>query len=191
MVAEPAMSRIVDGWLTAAARAPSPNVDDRPAGAAVELVVIHNISLPPGRYGGGYVHALFTNALDPGVHPFFEEIADSRVSAHLLIERDGHLTQFAAFERRAWHAGASAFEGRPRCNDYSVGIELEGSDFEPFTDAQYDALNGALGALCAHYPVRAVVGHSDIAAGRKTDPGPFFDWQRLVVPRHVTRRSAA
>jgi AmpD protein len=185
------MSRIVDGWLGAAARVPSPNVDDRPAGATVELVVIHNISLPPGHYGGGFVHAFFTNALDPAVDPFFEEIAGARVSAHLLIERDGRVTQFASFERRAWHAGASSFEGRPRCNDYSVGIELEGSDFEPYTDAQYDSLNQALDALSSHYPVRAVAGHSDVAGGRKTDPGPFFDWQRVVLPRHVMRRSRA
>lgn len=186
----PAMTAVVDGWLEGINRVPSPNVDDRPAGAAVSLVVLHNISLPPGSYGGGHVRALFTNALDPGGHPFFAVIAAARVSAHLLIERDGAVTQFASFERRAWHAGASEFEGQPRCNDFSVGIELEGSDFEPFTDAQYAALNRALAALCASYPVRAVRGHSDVASGRKTDPGPFFDWDRLIVPAAVSLPTA-
>lgn len=183
------MTVLVDGWLLAAARLPSPNVDERPQGAQVELIVIHNISLPPGSYGGGHVHALFTNRLDPGLHPFFAEIADARVSAHLLIERDGRITQFASFERRAWHAGASEFQGRARCNDFSVGIELEGSDFEAYTDAQYSELNAALAALCASYAVRCVCGHSDIAAERKTDPGPFFEWHRLAVPASVSLRS--
>lgn len=171
-----------DGWLADAVRVASPNVDDRPPGVEVELVVVHNISLPPGSYGGGHVQALFTNRLDPSIDPFFAEIAGARVSSHLLIERDGRVTQFASFERRAWHAGASAFRGRPKCNDFSVGIELEGTDFEPFTDAQYTALNGAIRALRARYPVRAVCGHSDIAPGRKTDPGPFFQWSRLDLP---------
>ena len=180
------MTFLVDGWLPGAVRVPSPNVDDRPADARVELVVIHNISLPPGSYGGGHVRALFTNRLDPGAHPFFAGIAEARVSAHLLIERGGLSTQFASFDRRAWHAGASAFQGRPRCNDYSVGIEMEGTDFEPFTDAQYAALNAALAALCAAYPVRWVCGHSDIATERKTDPGPCFDWNRLAVPAAVS-----
>jgi AmpD protein len=180
------MTLVVDGWLPSAVRVPSPNVDDRPAGARVELIVIHNISLPPGSYGGGHVRALFTNRLDPGAHPFFTKIADARVSAHLLIERDGLTTQFASFDRRAWHAGVSEFQGRPRCNDYSVGIELEGTDFEPFTEAQYAALNAALAVLCASYPVRWVCGHSDIAVERKTDPGPCFDWNRLAVPAAVS-----
>jgi AmpD protein len=184
------MIDLVDGWLREASRVPSPNVDERPQGALVELVVIHNISLPPGRYGGGHVHALFTNRLDRAAHPFFAGIADARVSAHLLIERDGRITQFASFDRRAWHAGASEFLGRPRCNDFSIGIELEGSDFEPFADAQYDALNAALAAVCAAYPVRSVCGHCDIARERKTDPGPFFDWDRLALPAAVSRRPA-
>jgi AmpD protein len=184
------MTDLVDGWLPAALRVPSPNVDERPPGARVELVVIHNISLPPGRYGGGNVHALFTNRLDPHADPFFALVADARVSAHLLIERDGRVTQFASFDRRAWHAGASEFLGRPRCNDFSVGVELEGSDFEPFADAQYDALNAALAAVCAAYPVRSVCAHSDIARGRKTDPGPFFDWDRLELPAAVSLRPA-
>lgn len=180
------MTHLSDGWLREAARVPSPNVDERPAGTRVELIVIHSISLPPGRYGGGHVQALFTNRLDPGGHPFFAEVAEARVSAHLLIERDGRITQFASFDRRAWHAGASEFEGRPRCNDFSVGIELEGSDFDLFTDAQYAALNQALGALAAAYPIRAVRGHCDVAQGRKTDPGPFFCWQRLTLPDSVS-----
>jgi AmpD protein len=184
------MTLLADGWLRDAVRVPSPNIDERPEGASVELIVIHNISLPPGRYGGGHVQALFTNRLDPGEHPFFAGIAGARVSAHLLIERDGRLTQFAPFDRRAWHAGASEFEGRSRCNDFSVGIELEGSDFEPFTDAQYDALNTAIAAVCAAFPVRCVCGHSDIAAERKTDPGPFFDWDRLALPAAVSLRPA-
>jgi N-acetyl-anhydromuramoyl-L-alanine amidase len=180
------MTALVDGWLQGAACVPSPNVDDRPAGSRIELVVIHNISLPPGAYGGGRVRALFTNSLDPHAHPFFAEVAGIRVSAHLLVERDGTVTQFASFERRAWHAGASEFRGRQRCNDFSVGIELEGTDFEPFTDAQYDALNLALQALVSAYPIEAVRGHSDIASGRKTDPGPFFEWRRLLLPASVT-----
>lgn len=184
------MTLIVDGWLQKADRVASPNVDERPEGVCVDLVVIHNISLPPGRYGGGHVQALFTNRLDPGEHPFFAGIADARVSAHLLIERDGRITQFASFDRRAWHAGSSEFQGRSRCNDFSVGIEVEGSDFEPFTDAQYDALNASLDALCAAYPVRFVCGHSDIATDRKTDPGPFFEWRRLVVPASISIRPA-
>ena len=184
------MTRVIDGWLQGVAHLPTPNVDDRPPGERVELVVIHNISLPPGEYGLRNVQALFTNCLDPCAHPFFAEIGGARVSAHLLIERDGAITQFASFDRRAWHAGASAFDGRPRCNDFSVGIELEGSDFEAFTDAQYAALNEALAAVLGSYPVRAVCGHSDIAGGRKTDPGPFFDWARLSLPGSVFRPSA-
>lgn len=177
---------VVEGWLAGVDRIESPNADDRPAGCSVDLVVIHNISLPPGRYGGGFVKALFTNHLDPTADPYFGQIAQVRVSAHVVIERDGRITQFVPFERRAWHAGVSVFEGRPRCNDFSVGIELEGSDFEPFSDPQYLALNGVLAMLCRSYPVRAVRGHSDIAPGRKTDPGPFFDWQRLELPAHVS-----
>ena len=181
---------VVDGWLQGVAHLPTPNVDDRPAGQSVELVVIHNISLPPGEYGGRNVHTLFTNRLDRERQPFFAEIGDARVSAHLLIERDGSITQFASFDRRAWHAGASEFGGRQRCNDYSVGIELEGSDFDGFTDAQYSALNGVLAAVVRTYPVRAVRGHSHIANGRKTDPGPFFEWTRLALPDSVSVPSA-
>ena len=184
------MRTVVDGWLQGVDHLPTPNVDERPPGELVELVVIHNISLPPGEYGLRNVQALFANCLDPCAHPFFAEVAGARVSAHLLIERDGKITQFASFDRRAWHAGASAFDGRPRCNDYSIGIELEGSDFDAFTDAQYASLNEALAAVLGSYPVRAVCGHCEIAAGRKTDPGPFFDWARLSLPDSVSLPSA-
>jgi N-acetyl-anhydromuramoyl-L-alanine amidase len=183
-VAPPAIER---GWLRCSARMPSPNCDDRPAGMPIDLIIIHNISLPPGRYGGGHVERFFCNELDVEADPYFSEIADLRVSAHLLIERGGATTQFVPFDQRAWHAGLSEFEGRPRCNDFSIGIELEGTDFEPFADAQYAALNSALAALVAAYPIRALRGHSDVAPGRKTDPGPFFQWDRLVVPPSILR----
>lgn len=180
------MLRVVDGWLHGVAHLPSPNADDRPPGTAVDLVVVHNISLPPGQYGTGGVHALFTNRLDPDAHPFFAALSGARVSAHLLIERSGRASQFVSFDRRAWHAGASEFEGRPRCNDFSIGIEIEGSDFEPYTDAQYATLGELLDVVITAYPIKAVRGHSDIAAGRKTDPGPLFDWSRISLPRSIS-----
>lgn len=167
------------GWLRGAHRLPSPNCDDRPAGMAIELVVIHSISLPPGEFGGDAVSDLFTNRLDWDAHPYFQSIRGLEVSAHFFIRRDGSLIQFVPCTRRAWHAGKSNWLGRERCNDFSVGIELEGTDKQPFTDAQYAALIPLLAALKAAYPIRAVVGHSDIAPGRKTDPGPHFAWQRL------------
>ncbi|MEP6608720.1 MAG: 1,6-anhydro-N-acetylmuramyl-L-alanine amidase AmpD [Burkholderiaceae bacterium] len=176
----------VDGWLQKVCRVSSPNFDQRPEGSLVELIVIHNISLPPGCYGTGHVARLFTNSLDPLADPFFAEIAETRVSTHLLIDRDGVATQFVGFADRAWHAGVSLFEGRPRCNDFSVGIELEGTDFEAFTDGQYDTLNAVLEALRVAYPIKAIRGHSDIASGRKTDPGPFFNWSRLASPSRVS-----
>jgi AmpD protein len=157
---------------------PSPNCDDRPPGTAIELLVIHSISLPPGVFGGPAVIDLFTNRLDPRAHPYFENIAGLRVSAHFFIRRDGALLQFVPCARRAWHAGQSSWCGRERCNDYSVGIELEGADDAAFSDAQYDRLGALASALCARYPVTASVGHSEIAPGRKTDPGPLFDWER-------------
>ena len=160
----------------------SPNCDNRPDGAVVDLLVIHNISLPPGEFGGGYVHALFQNKLDPSIHPYFEEIKGMKVSSHLLIERDGALTQFVPFNQRAWHAGQSCFEGRDGCNDFSIGIELEGADDVPFTDVQYDVLNAVILCLQTTYPglyKNHIVGHCDIAPGRKTDPGPAFDWGKL------------
>jgi AmpD protein len=169
-----------DGWVEGVRRLPSANCDARPAGTAVELLVLHNISLPPGRYGNGCIEALFANALDPGAHPFLELLAVLRVSAHFLIGRDGRITQFVGCAQRAWHAGASSFEGRPGCNDFSIGIELEGTDFTAFDDAQYAALARLATVLRRSLPLRAVRGHSDIAPGRKTDPGPCFEWNRLA-----------
>lgn len=169
------------GWLQApdVVLRPSPHHDARPAGVAVELAVIHNISLPPGSFGGGYIEALFDGRLDPDAHPYFAGIAALRVSAHFLIDRTGRVTQFVACGQRAWHAGVSQFAGRERCNDFSIGIELEGTDDTAFEPAQYEALECLLRVLAQHYPMAAVAGHSDIAPGRKTDPGPCFDWSRL------------
>ena len=159
----------------------SPNQDARPPGVDINLVVIHSISLPPGRFGGDAIERLFTNRLDPAAHPYFESIARLRVSSHFLVRRDGALVRFVPLERRAWHAGASSWRGRSRCNDFSVGIELEGADDAPFEDAQYAALAALLAQLRAELPLRAIAGHSEIAPGRKTDPGPRFDWQRLQL----------
>ena len=170
------------GWLTAARRLPSPNCDARPEGMAIELIVIHNISLPPGVFDGDAVIDLFTNRLDWDAHPYFRAIRGLRVSAHFFIRRDGSLIQFVPCMLRAWHAGASNWQGRERCNDFSIGIELEGSDELPFTDAQYATLIPLVKQLKQAYPIGAVAGHSDIAPGRKTDPGPHFDWQRLHAP---------
>lgn len=155
----------------------SPNQDERPRGAQVSLVVLHSISLPPGQYGGDAIERLFTNRLDASAHPYFREIASLRVSAHFLIRRDGELVQFVPVGRRAWHAGASAWRGRSRCNDFSVGIELEGTDDSPFEEAQYAALVPLLRKLS----LRDLAAHSDIAPGRKTDPGARFDWARLLL----------
>ena len=160
----------------------SPNRDERPDGAVPSLIVVHGISLPPGKYGGDEIEALFTNTLDWDAHPYFDEIRGLEVSSHLLIRRDGRVLQFVPFTERAWHAGRSGFRGRPRCNDFSIGIELEGDDETPYDDRQYDALQAVIRALCDAYPAlspRHVAGHSDIAPGRKTDPGPAFDWLRL------------
>ncbi|HHH35259.1 MAG TPA: 1,6-anhydro-N-acetylmuramyl-L-alanine amidase AmpD [Gammaproteobacteria bacterium] len=173
---------IQGGWLTSARHLPSPNCDARPRGAVVDLVVIHGISLPPGRFGGECVEALFTNRLDVGRHPSFGDLDGLRVSSHLFIDRLGRLTQFVSFARRAWHAGVSSFEGRSRCNDYSIGIELEGCDDVPYSELQYQALIRVLRLLMGHYPAitpARVVGHCHVAPGRKTDPGPAFDWIRL------------
>jgi AmpD protein len=170
-----------EGWLDAARRCPSPNADARPEGGQIDLLVLHNISLPPGEFGGAHVQRLFCNQLVDESHPYLASIAALRVSAHFLIERDGSLTQFVSCDARAWHAGASAFRGRSRCNDFSVGIELEGTDFTPFSDAQYQTLGRLVPALTRRYPLRAACGHSEIASERKTDPGPFFDWSRVVA----------
>ena len=158
---------------------PSPNCDERPAGAAIDLLVIHNISLPPGEFGGPGIVELFTNQLDPAAHPYFRGIADNRVSAHFLIRRDGELIQFVPCGKRAWHAGESTWRGRDRCNDFSIGIELEGTDDSPFEDTQYGRLTHLTCALQSVYALADIVGHSDIAPVRKTDPGPCFDWPRF------------
>jgi AmpD protein len=171
-----------EGWLTGARRVVSPNCDARPDGADISLMVVHGISLPPGEYGGHWIDDLFCNRLDPDAHPYFREIAGLRVSSHLLIRRDGEVIQYVPFSRRAWHAGDSCFEGHSACNDFSIGIELEGQDTEPYTDRQYEQLAAVMQALVAAYPglsLDRVAGHCDIAPGRKTDPGPAFDWQQL------------
>jgi len=168
-----------DGWIEGVNRARSPNFDARPPDAVTDLLVIHNISLPPGHFGAGHVQQLFANALPTDKDPFFAQLAGVRVSAHFLIERDGAITQFVGCGNRAWHAGPSSFGGRVRCNDFSIGVELEGTDFAPFTDAQYAALARLVTALAASYPLRHARGHSEIARDRKTDPGPFFDWSRV------------
>ena len=169
-------------WLRGVRRMPSPNCDERPPDSRVELLVVHNISLPPGEFGGGYVDALFTNTLDSAAHAYFAGIASLRVSAHLLIDRQGSITQYVPFSRRAWHAGESCFQDRECCNDFSVGIELEGTDELPYEDLQYKRLAAVARALMQAWPEitpARIVGHSDIAPHRKTDPGPAFDWTRF------------
>ena len=167
------------GWYGPAQQIVSPNQDARTDGVAIDLVVIHAISLPPGEYGGDGVLQLFTNQLDPDAHPYYALIAGLKVSSHFFIRRDGTLFQFVPVTARAWHAGVSSWEGRERCNDFSVGIELEGDDETPFEPAQYEALTSLLGALTQAYPIRAVTSHAHIAPGRKTDPGPCFDWSSV------------
>lgn len=157
----------------------STNVDQRPDIHDISLIVIHNISLPPNKYGGDGVIELFCNRLNPEEHPYYAEIAHLKVSSHFFIRRDGQLIQFASCLNRAWHAGQSQWNGRDRCNDFSIGIELEGSDFEPFETVQYQVLNNLIEALKNNYPIKDIAGHSDIAPDRKTDPGPFFDWSRI------------
>lgn len=181
---------IADGLLSAATWLTSPNYNNRPQNVSVDAIIIHNISLPPNEFGGcdsndlHYVKALFTNQLDWDAHPYFQTIKGVEVSAHLFIERDGAITQFVNFNERAWHAGRSSYLGRPECNDYSIGIELEGSDFAPFTSTQYETLATVVAAIYNAYPKtqRHLTGHSDIAPGRKTDPGDYFEWARL---RHL------
>jgi len=157
----------------------SPNIDARPSQEDISLIVIHNISLPPNQYGGNAVVELFTNQLNPNEHSYYAEIAHLKVSSHFFIRRDGELIQFASCNDRAWHAGASNWQGRERCNDFSIGIELEGSDFEAFESIQYETLESLIASIKARYPIQAITGHSDIAPGRKTDPGPYFDWLRI------------
>lgn len=173
---------IQNGYLIAATQCPSPNANQRPEGQSVNLLVIHNISLPPGKFGTGCVQAFFTNHLDPSQDPYFQTIAGLKVSAHLFIARDGTVTQFVPFGERAWHAGVSSFHGVANCNDYSIGIELEGCDNIAYTDAQYDALAQVSRHILAAYPEitpERIVGHSQIAPERKTDPGEAFDWARF------------
>ena len=158
----------------------SPNHDDRPEGTVIDLLVIHGISLPPGEFGGPYIDQLFTNQLNANDHPYFSEIVDLQVSAHIFIDRDGDITQYVPFDKRAWHAGSSEFQGRACCNDFSIGIELEGDDEQPYTKAQYWSLVELTVLLKSHWPEITndhIVGHCQIAPGRKTDPGPAFDWK--------------
>jgi len=164
---------------------PSPNHDERPAGATVDLLVVHHISLPPGRFRGDAIERLFTNCLDTAAHPAFAPLREMRVSAHFLIRRDGELLQFVDADLRAWHAGVSCFDGRERCNDFSIGVELEGDGAHRFTARQYRALRRLVARLRERYPLRWMAGHSDIAPGRKEDPGPKFDWRRLTRAREA------
>ena len=182
------MSRVKPGWpadgsdwLRGARRVDSPNCDRRPAGTAIDLLIVHHISLPPNRFSGDAVERLFTNRLDPRGHPFFASLRDLRVSAHFLIRRRGELLQFVGCDSRAWHAGVSEFQGRSACNDFSIGVELEGSGDVPFTQPQYRRLAQLATLLAQRYPLRWAAGHSDVAPGRKQDPGPFFDWDRFIA----------
>lgn len=168
------------GWMEGVLQIPSPNFDTRPAGVAIDLLVVHSIALPPGRFGGEGISRLFTNALDPQGHEYYNSIYTLRVSSHVLIRRDGRLIQYVPFGARAWHAGVSSWRGRERCNDFSIGVELEGTDHSPFAGAQYESLQRLLEALDNCYPIREIVGHSDVAPGRKSDPGRCFDWMLLA-----------
>jgi AmpD protein len=168
------------GWWHAARARPSPNADERPPGTAVSLVVLHSISLPPGQYRGDAVERLFMNRLDWGEHPYYDGIRGLQVSAHFVLRRSGRMLQFVSCDRRAWHAGASSWRGRERCNDYAIGIELEGLEGDTFTAAQYRSLAQLLRALARRYPITDVTGHEHVAPGRKRDPGPGFDWWRLA-----------
>ena len=159
----------------------SPNQDERPADTEISLVVLHSISLPPGEYGGDAIERLFTNCLDPQAHPYFREICGLKVSAHFLVRRDGSVVQFVPPERRAWHAGVSSWRGRERCNDFSIGIELEGAEDEAFPDLQYESLIVLMRDLQSRLPIRDIAAHSDVAPGRKTDPGARFEWARLLA----------
>ncbi len=170
------------GLLAEAEQIPSGNCDSRPEGDPIRLVVVHNISLPPGEFGGPYISQLFTNQLEPNAHPYFEDIHQLKVSSHLLIRRDGHLIQYVPFHHRAWHAGVSEYCGQTACNDFSIGIELEGTDELPYEEIQYTRLADVIVELRRCYPdiaKDAITGHSDIAPGRKTDPGPAFNWGHL------------
>lgn len=173
--------QLQDGWIKEARKVPSPHFNLRPGDERPSLLVIHNISLPPGEFGGPWIDDLFTGQLDPNAHPYFADISHLQVAAHCLIRRDGEVVQYVPFQLRAWHAGVSNYQGREACNDFSVGIELEGTDTLPYTDAQYRSLQDVTEQLIAEYPAMAlnITGHSDIAPQRKTDPGPAFDWARF------------
>ncbi len=173
-----------DGWLRGAREVRSPNFGPRPEGTTIDLVVLHSISLPPGEYGGDAIERLFTNRLDWSAHPYFETIRGLTVSAHFLVRRGGELVQFVSTDERAWHAGASRWKGREGCNDFSIGIELEGLEGEHFEAAQYGALAALLASVSRRYPVRAVAGHEHVAPGRKRDPGAAFDWPHLRALFH-------
>ncbi|MDR0805474.1 MAG: 1,6-anhydro-N-acetylmuramyl-L-alanine amidase AmpD [Enterobacteriaceae bacterium] len=172
--------KLTQGWIDGVTRVPSPHFDERPQEEIPSLLVIHNISLPPNEFGGPYINQLFCGTLDPNEHPYFAEIHHLRVSAHCLIRRDGEIIQYVPFDKRAWHAGVSQFDGRERCNDFSIGIELEGTDDVDFTPQQYQSLSRLTQLLMQHYQItpERITGHSDIAPKRKTDPGEHFDWQR-------------
>lgn len=167
-----------EGVWSKAAFIPSPNCDERPPNEPVTLLVVHNISLPPGEFGGGGVVDLFLNRLDHQSHPYYAQLVGLRVSSHFLIRQTGEVIQFVAADRRAWHAGQSHWRGRDRCNDFSIGVELEGTDHQAFADAQYEELARLTRALRERYPITDIAGHSEISPGRKTDPGPYFDWPR-------------
>jgi AmpD protein len=167
------------GWLQSARAIASPNFGDRPAGTAISLIVVHSISLPPGQFGGGEIAQLFTNTLDWNAHPYFKQIEGIEVSAHFVIDRQGTVTQFVSCDQRAWHAGRSSFRGRNNCNDFSIGIELEGLEGDVFEKKQYQALCALISAISSQYPIENVSGHEHIAPGRKFDPGAQFDWQLL------------
>ena len=172
--------QVVNGQLIGARQVPSPNYNQRPEQTEIQLLVVHNISLPPSQFGGGYIEQFFQNQLDWSVHPYFQTIEGMQVSTHLLILRSGEVLQFVNFNDRAWHAGRSTYLAKKECNDYSIGIELEGSDDTPFEEVEYTVLAEVIGVLQAAYPkiLQHLAGHSDIAPGRKTDPGPFFDWAK-------------
>lgn len=174
--------QLKDGWLVGVKHLPSPHCDGRPEEEKPSLLVVHNISLPPGEFGGPWIDALFAGTLDPEAHPYFAGISHLRVSAHCLIRRDGEIVQYVPFDKRAWHAGVSSYQGREKCNDFSIGIELEGTDTLAYTEAQYQQLTALAKLLIQHYPdiAKNMTGHSDIAPGRKTDPGPSFDWPRFL-----------
>lgn len=181
----------LNGWLSGVRKLASPNFDRRPSGSKIDLLVIHNISLPPEQFSGSGILKFFTNRLDIDAHPYYAQLKGVKVSSHFLIRRGGEIIQFVPCQQRAWHAGVSNWQGRERCNDFSLGIELEGSDFQAFTDIQYAALVRLTRRLQRVYPIKSITGHSDIAPGRKTDPGPFFDWPRYRSTLAATSRPAS